>query len=73
MFRISKLEKEKKNSSDEYRVAGKYPWAVVEALRKYGDVVRVAPNELAFITPQAFAGTEYSLINLSSPVAIDQI
>ncbi|KAK7750409.1 hypothetical protein SLS62_007708 [Diatrype stigma] len=34
---------------------GKYPWAVEEALKKYGDVVRVAPNELAFITPQAFS------------------
>ncbi|KAI0899974.1 cytochrome P450 [Annulohypoxylon nitens] len=33
---------------------GKYPFAVAEALKKYGDVVRVAPNELAFITPEAF-------------------
>ncbi|KAI1846314.1 hypothetical protein JX266_007519 [Neoarthrinium moseri] len=34
---------------------GQYPWAVMEALKKYGDVVRVAPNELVFITPQAFS------------------
>ncbi|KAI0379537.1 cytochrome P450 [Hypomontagnella monticulosa] len=34
-------------------LSGRYPWAVEEALRKYGDVVRVAPNELVFITPQA--------------------
>ncbi|ETS85798.1 hypothetical protein PFICI_03823 [Pestalotiopsis fici W106-1] len=33
---------------------GKYPWAVAEALKKYGDVVRVALNELVFITPKAF-------------------
>ncbi|KAI1121505.1 cytochrome P450 [Nemania abortiva] len=33
---------------------GRYPWAVQNALKKYGDVVRVAPNELVFITPQAF-------------------
>lgn len=34
-------------------LTGRYPWAVQEALKKYGDVVRVAPNELVFITPQA--------------------
>ncbi|KAI6083474.1 cytochrome P450 [Hypoxylon rubiginosum] len=34
---------------------GKYPWAVEEAMKKYGDVVRVAPNELAFIAPRAFS------------------
>ncbi|KAI0189856.1 cytochrome P450 [Astrocystis sublimbata] len=33
---------------------GRYPWAVQNALKQYGDVVRVAPNELVFITPQAF-------------------
>ncbi|KAI0970592.1 cytochrome P450 [Xylaria arbuscula] len=33
---------------------GRYPWAVSDALKKYGNIVRVAPNELAFITPQAF-------------------
>ncbi|ROW04726.1 hypothetical protein VMCG_04770 [Cytospora schulzeri] len=34
---------------------GRYPWAIEDALRKYGDVVRIAPNELVFFTPQAFA------------------
>ncbi|KAK8070609.1 hypothetical protein PG997_010812 [Apiospora hydei] len=34
--------------------SGKYPSAVLKALKKYGDVVRVAPNELVFITPEAF-------------------
>ncbi|KAF2994233.1 hypothetical protein E8E14_002850 [Neopestalotiopsis sp. 37M] len=37
---------------------GKCPWAVARALKKYGDVVRVAPNELVFITPQAFSGMD---------------
>ncbi|OBT60470.1 hypothetical protein VE03_10312 [Pseudogymnoascus sp. 23342-1-I1] len=34
-------------------LSGKYPWAIENTLRKYGDVVRIAPNELVFITPQA--------------------
>ncbi|KAI0145050.1 cytochrome P450 [Xylariaceae sp. FL1272] len=33
---------------------GRYPWAIQKVLKKYGDVVRIAPNELVFITPQAF-------------------
>ncbi|KAI6084063.1 cytochrome P450 [Hypoxylon rubiginosum] len=35
-------------------ISGRYPWAIENALRKYGPVVRIAPNELAFFTPQAF-------------------
>ncbi|KAI1816778.1 cytochrome P450 [Poronia punctata] len=35
-------------------LSGRYPWATEEALRTYGDVVRIAPNELLFFTPQAF-------------------
>ncbi|KAH6696657.1 hypothetical protein BKA61DRAFT_741584, partial [Leptodontidium sp. MPI-SDFR-AT-0119] len=31
----------------------RYPWAIENALRNYGDVVRIAPNELVFVTPQA--------------------
>ncbi|KAI0203726.1 cytochrome P450 [Astrocystis sublimbata] len=31
----------------------RYPWAVEKALKQYGDVVRIAPNELAFGNPQA--------------------
>ncbi|KAK2603434.1 hypothetical protein QQS21_004385 [Conoideocrella luteorostrata] len=38
-----------------HSLAGKWPWVVENAIKKYGDVVRVAPNELAFATPQAFA------------------
>ncbi|KUJ13112.1 cytochrome P450 [Mollisia scopiformis] len=34
-------------------LSGRYPWAVERALRKYGDRVRIAPNELVFVTPQA--------------------
>ncbi|KAI1349115.1 cytochrome P450 [Xylaria sp. FL0043] len=36
-------------------LSGRYPWAIEAALRKYGPVVRIAPNELAFYTPEAFA------------------
>ncbi|KAK6207212.1 hypothetical protein LQW54_007413 [Pestalotiopsis sp. IQ-011] len=33
--------------------SGRYPWIIEDALKKYGDVVRIAPNELVFLTPQA--------------------
>jgi hypothetical protein len=36
------------------RLSGRYPWAIEDVLGKYGDVVRIAPNELVFFTPQAF-------------------
>ena len=39
-----------------FRFSGRYPWAIEDALHKYGDVVRIAPNELVFFTPQAFLG-----------------
>ncbi|KAI0477089.1 cytochrome P450 [Xylariaceae sp. FL0804] len=32
---------------------GKYPWMTEEVLKQHGNVVRIAPNELVFITPQA--------------------
>ena len=44
-----------------FRFSGRYPWAIEDALRKYGDVVSIAPNELVFFNPQAFLG-EYSVI-----------
>lgn len=31
----------------------RWPWAVEAALKQYGDIVRIAPNELAFGNPQA--------------------
>ncbi|KAI0391256.1 cytochrome P450 [Xylariaceae sp. FL0594] len=31
----------------------RWPWAVEAALKQYGDIVRIAPNELAFGSPQA--------------------
>ncbi|KAI0470442.1 cytochrome P450 [Xylariaceae sp. FL0804] len=34
---------------------GRWPWAVADAVRTYGDVVRIAPNELVFSTPKALA------------------
>ncbi|KAI1079769.1 isotrichodermin C-15 hydroxylase [Whalleya microplaca] len=34
-------------------IRGRWPWAVEQALREYGDIVRIAPNELAFMTPQS--------------------
>ncbi|KAI1248554.1 hypothetical protein MGN70_009753 [Eutypa lata] len=35
------------------RLSGRWPWVVEDILKKYGDVVRFAPNELVFVTPQA--------------------
>ncbi|KAH7309879.1 cytochrome P450 [Stachybotrys elegans] len=32
---------------------GRYPWIIQDLLEQYGDVVRIAPNELVFLTPQA--------------------
>ncbi|KUI57993.1 hypothetical protein VP1G_05332 [Cytospora mali] len=32
---------------------GRYPWIIENVLKQYGDVVRIAPNELVFLTPQA--------------------
>ncbi|KAH7303550.1 isotrichodermin C-15 hydroxylase [Stachybotrys elegans] len=34
-------------------LGGKYPWAIAQALSIYGDVVRIGPNEVVFITPKA--------------------
>ncbi|KAF1993192.1 cytochrome P450 [Amniculicola lignicola CBS 123094] len=33
--------------------SGRYPWIIASVLRRYGDVVRIAPNELVFLTPRA--------------------
>ncbi|KAK9426028.1 putative Cytochrome P450 [Seiridium unicorne] len=38
-----------------HSLIGRWPWAVEDVLRAYGDVVRIAPNELVFVTPQALA------------------
>ena len=45
------------------RFSGRYPWVIEDALRKYGDVVRIAPNELVFFTPQAVLG-EYLVLTV---------
>ncbi|ROW15259.1 hypothetical protein VPNG_03106 [Cytospora leucostoma] len=34
-------------------LTGRWPWKIEEVLRNYGDVVRIAPNELVFLTPEA--------------------
>ncbi|KAF2874416.1 cytochrome P450 [Massariosphaeria phaeospora] len=34
--------------------SGRYPWTIEKVVHQYGPVVRIAPNELAFFTPQAF-------------------
>ncbi|TGJ86269.1 hypothetical protein E0Z10_g2471 [Xylaria hypoxylon] len=34
-------------------MTGKYPWKVEAMMKQYGDIVRIAPNELVFMTPQA--------------------
>ncbi|KAI0191887.1 isotrichodermin C-15 hydroxylase [Astrocystis sublimbata] len=36
-----------------YWLRGRWPWAVEEMVKEYGDVVRVAPNEIVFATTQA--------------------
>ncbi|KAI9154647.1 Cytochrome P461 monooxygenase [Paramyrothecium foliicola] len=36
-----------------HRFMGRHPWAIEKALEHYGDIVRIAPNEIVFITPQA--------------------
>ncbi|KAI0012288.1 cytochrome P450 [Xylariaceae sp. FL0662B] len=37
-------------------ITGRYPMVIAKALAQYGDVVRIAPNELVFITPKAASG-----------------
>ncbi|KAK9775317.1 putative Cytochrome P450 [Seiridium cardinale] len=34
-------------------LSGRYPLVISEVLKTYGNVVRIAPNELVFVTPQA--------------------
>ncbi|KAH7316854.1 cytochrome P450 [Stachybotrys elegans] len=34
-------------------MTGRYPMAIASVLREYGDVVRIGPNELVFVTPKA--------------------
>lgn len=36
------------------RLSGRYPRVIEDVLRKYGDVGRIAPNQLDFSTPEAF-------------------
>ena len=33
--------------------SGRYPWTIEKVLEQYGDVVRIAPNEVVFMRPQA--------------------
>ncbi|CAP62329.1 uncharacterized protein PODANS_0_230 [Podospora anserina S mat+] len=48
---------------------GRYPWSIEAALKKYGDVVRIAPNEIVFFTVQAQNGQSFlSLPSLGPPV-----
>ncbi|KAL2048922.1 hypothetical protein ABVK25_010775 [Lepraria finkii] len=42
--------------------SGRYPWAIEAVLNRYGDVVRIAPNELVFMTPQAQNGKSVFLV-----------
>ncbi|KAI0543243.1 cytochrome P450 [Xylaria digitata] len=32
---------------------GRYPWIIEDVINRYGHVVRIAPNELVFLSPQA--------------------
>ncbi|KAI0485253.1 isotrichodermin C-15 hydroxylase [Xylariaceae sp. FL0804] len=36
-------------------LSGRYPWATEDVLNTFGEVVRIAPNELLFVTSQAFS------------------
>ncbi|KAI1261146.1 cytochrome P450 [Xylariaceae sp. FL1019] len=48
-------------------LSGRWPWIVENALKKYGDVVRIAPNELVFVRPGALSdiyGAHYKNIEL---------
>ncbi|KAI1308247.1 cytochrome P450 [Xylaria venustula] len=33
--------------------SGKWPWVVERTIKEYGDIVRIGPNSLAFLQPQA--------------------
>ncbi|KAH9238577.1 hypothetical protein K456DRAFT_1826866 [Colletotrichum gloeosporioides 23] len=35
-------------------LSGRYPWIIEQQFQIYGDVVRIAPNDLVFRTPQAY-------------------
>jgi hypothetical protein len=43
-----------------YWMRGKWPWTIEQILKQYGDVVRVGPNELVFVSPQAAKGPFFS-------------
>lgn len=38
------------------RYHGRYPWAIEKVFKEYGDIVRIAPNELVFFTVEAQSG-----------------
>ncbi|KAI1116690.1 cytochrome P450 [Nemania sp. NC0429] len=44
-------------------LSGRYPWAMQRVLREFGDVVRVAPNELVFLSPKAYTDIYASSID----------
>ncbi|KAK6078291.1 cytochrome P450 [Seiridium cupressi] len=41
------------------RTTGRYPWIIENVFKRYGDVVRITPNELVFLKPQAAKGLSY--------------
>ncbi|KAK2611601.1 hypothetical protein N8I77_004934 [Diaporthe amygdali] len=44
---------DEQRKTDEVRLQGIHPWAIARVLDEYGDVVRIGPNEVVFITPKA--------------------
>ncbi|KAI9927012.1 hypothetical protein MW887_003393 [Aspergillus wentii] len=44
-------------------LSGRYPWAMQRVMGEYGDVVRIAPNELVFTSPKAYTDIYTSTIN----------
>jgi cytochrome P450 len=44
-------------------LSGRYPWAVEKLFHKYGDIVRIAPNELVFTSPRAYTDIHASAVH----------
>ncbi|KAK4235119.1 Isotrichodermin C-15 hydroxylase [Achaetomium macrosporum] len=48
-----------------HSTAGKWPWALEAVIKKYGNVVRIGPNEVVFLEPQAFLDIHSAKRNLA--------
>lgn len=48
------------------RISGNWPWEIEKLHKKYGDIVRIGPNELSFSHPQSIKDI-YSQANINHP------